>query len=68
MTREQVRTALEMGVARAPNSLSLCDYAAAFHATLSELARNSGWVRAVVLRAVAGWITDWRRGQGCPGA
>jgi hypothetical protein len=67
MKAENVTRSLEIGYARTTGlgQMSICDFAAGVHATLSEMARNSGWVRAVVLRAVAGWISDWRRGQGC---
>lgn len=68
MTQDQITVSLERGYRRAgadTHPVNLCEFADGVHATLSEMARNSGFVRAVALRAVAGWITDWRKAMGC---
>jgi hypothetical protein len=45
--------------------LSFCQLSEAMHATLTHLARNSGTLKAIVLRAVCGWITEARKQAGC---
>jgi hypothetical protein len=66
MKSHQVIDAIEegrdiVGTAR----ITFCDYSAGVHATLTALARESGWARAIVLRAVCGWITEARKVAGC---
>jgi hypothetical protein len=62
---EDVIEAIEEGQRIVPAS-TFCRFSAGLHATLAALAKRSSWPRAVVLRAVCGWITEARRVAGCP--
>jgi hypothetical protein len=72
MRTDQVSLALEDAYraagahTAAEPALTVCDIAAAVHAFLARAARESGWARAIVLRAAAGWVTDWTR-ERCAG-
>jgi hypothetical protein len=45
--------------------MNFCQLSEALHATLTALARNSSTLKAIVLRAVCGWITEARKQAGC---
>jgi hypothetical protein len=69
MTNAEARQALEVGYVRSHGKgrgLTLCEFATGVHATLSEMARQSGFLWAIVLRAAAGAVTRWKQEAGCP--
>jgi hypothetical protein len=63
MRVEDVEEAVE---AANPPESGKCAFAAQAHAFLSSLARRSGWLQAIGLRAAAGGITMLRKKWGCP--
>lgn len=64
MRIDDVEASLEIasGIGPPPD---FCDFTARAHAFLTALARRAGWPRSIVLRSVAGLITQVRRKKGC---
>jgi hypothetical protein len=64
MTEQQAFTAIRAGAVEVNMDMDaeqLCAFAHAVHATLTEMAKASGWPKSAVLRTAAGMVTQARR-------
>jgi hypothetical protein len=64
MTEQQAFTAIRAGAIEVRMDAStdqLCAFSKAVHATLTEMAKASGWPKSAVLRTAAGMVTQARR-------
>jgi hypothetical protein len=69
MTTRQMLQAIEIGYVKSKamdHGVTLCQFAAGIHAALTEMARSSGFVWAIVLRAAAGRVSQWMEESQCP--
>jgi hypothetical protein len=64
MTEQEAFTAVRAGAIEVNMDTSpdqLCQFSKAVHATLTQMAKASGWPKNAVLRTAAGMVTQARR-------
>lgn len=68
MNRHDVAVALTKAHTSSPAAVGLgkCDLADAVYAFLTALEGRSSWWMRILIRAIHGAISDWKRSEGCP--